>query len=772
MTYSQLSPSEQAALHVTQQAVAILAGIEPPSEIQNQEVSEAVKRAKTLLGWPEDTSLNPLPLLFDQVQLSQSQLNEFQPAEKHYWPAIYIEGNNPQIHYPRTEKPSQEDIDALQRQIKQSLTREGLGHIETCNNLSLLTLILEKFGSYISFGKSDVAVVDMARTTGALAAALVNNHQAPELSLIAGDLSGIQKFIYTISSEGALKSLRARSFYLELVTEEVVQQLLEKLGLPRINVIYAGGGNLYLLAPATDDINENVEDVLHRVNEWLLNQFQGKVFLALVCSTFPTEEVKTEKFADHWSQVNQPLAKQKSRKFASQIGLVLEQKPSHAPCKVCHRDDLEKLEPLNGPGSVDACPTCRQMFRLGGRLLKVEAIMRSYQENISSAAAEKLCFKIKPTPVYYHIFNRLERVESVGDSETVFLVNDWMIHNYRSGNRVSLLLGNYAKESEEEQGTTIRAGEMVEKAKEVGAIPRVGYLRMDVDRLGQIFAKGLGKNQTLPRLAGLSRQMSYFFKVYLNSLANNREHNLLKACTSVKLLENAKFLTTSERKNLLFIYAGGDDLFVSGAWNEVVEFAFDVYQCFRAYTGRNPDITLSGGISIDDVKFPLYQAAGESGEAEEAAKGNGRDSLGLFGQVFKWDEWVGIKEKTIDAIQPEIKSYLSLEALPQLIGIFPFVEQLHNKVEINHSRSFVRNLLLTAQVQEQMMKKIKDQPSEQQREVRYYLHLPKIAYTLARLPSKVREHPDFENVRTSLKNPYNAPYFRAIATWLELLNRS
>jgi len=50
---------------------------------------------------------------------------------------------------------------------------------------------------------------------------------------------------------------------------------------------------------------------------------------------------------------------------------------------------------------------------------------------------------------------------------------------------------------------------------------------MDVDRLSQIFSKGLGRLHTLPGVAGLSRQMSYFFKVYLNSLARDRQPNFL-----------------------------------------------------------------------------------------------------------------------------------------------------------------------------------------------------------------------------------------------------
>jgi CRISPR-associated protein Csm1 len=401
------------------------------------------------------------------------------------------------------------------------------------------------------------------------------------------------------------------------------------------------------------------------------------------------------------------------------------------------------------------------MFRLGGQLLHVDAIVRSPQQAITKSPIK---FNLPSGIIYYHLFDSVEKVSAVTDSNTLFLVNNWTVNDYRKGcNIVPLLLGNYAKESEVEPGTTIRANELASKAT---GIKRVGYLRMDVDRLGQIFAKGLGENQTLPRLAALSRQMSYFFKVYLNSLAENRLHNLPKPH------EKVKCLTQKPRQNLLFIYAGGDDLFISGAWNEVVEFAFDVYQCFRAYTGKNPDITLSGGISLADAKFPLYQAADESGEAEEEAKGNGRDSLGLFGEVFKWDEWIGINQENFAIIDEEIREYLNSEDVPGLLGVFPFVEQLTNQLELKYSRSFVRNLLITAQTQQQTIEKIKDEFPEQQKAVRYYLHLPKIVYTLARLPSDVRNHTSFAPVRKSLKNPYNAPYFRAIATWIELLNRS
>ena len=106
--------------------------------------------------------------------------------------------------------------------------------------------------SSLSLGDENVAFVDLVRSTAAIAAALAENPKAENLSLIVGDLSGVQSFIYTISSAGALKSLRARSFYLELVTEEIVQQLLEALELPRTNIIFAGASKLYILAADSD----------------------------------------------------------------------------------------------------------------------------------------------------------------------------------------------------------------------------------------------------------------------------------------------------------------------------------------------------------------------------------------------------------------------------------------------------------------------------------------------------------------------------------------
>ena len=755
MTFNALSSTEQTTLKVKQQALLLLGrwANAKLSHLTAPSSNAAIKKAKYLLNWTEDASIQSLRLLFDQIALKQGTHHQ------NYTTPKAISNQLPAIPYPTSV--SSPDLTAYKAEVKGAI--ESLS-IPNFNNLSLLSIFLEKYGSYLSFINNDVAFWDTVKATSAVASILAHDELDTEkFTLIAGDLSGIQEFIYTISADGALRSLRARSFYLELVTEEITQQLLEKLRLPRSCVIYVGGGNLYLLASAKEETQQIITNLQNEINQWLLETFQGKVYLTLAGCQFPTEDIANQSFANHWQNTVQRLAKQKEQKFANQIHQLLAVQNSYEPCQVCYRDDVQILKPLNPneADSVSACHTCREMWQLGSQLFRMQGIARSRQKEFSNSVFY-LPFAFPNETIYYHL---IEQIPNLDDPETtLFLINNWSINDYQSSTpTIPLLLGNYGKlsESEEESGF-MRAEEMTNIATEMGGIGRIGYLRMDVDNLGQIFAKGLGKLQTLPRIASLSRQMSYFFKVYLNSLAQNRDENLP---------EFSQQLTARSRNNLMFIYAGGDDLFISGVWQDVVEFAFDIYQSFRGYTGNHPEITLSGGIHLAETKFPLYKAAEYSGNAEESAKNNGRNSLSLFNEPLKWEEWLGRQDITISqllSLDQETKNYLGQDIYLPLFGILPFVKII-NDAEFGYPRSFVQNLLVTAKLQKQKLEEYKQIDS---RDVYYYLHLPKIAYTLARVPKSMKENTHFSAISSSLKKPCNAPYYKAIATWLDLLNRS
>ena len=542
------------------------------------------------------------------------------------------------------------------------------------------------------------------------------------------------------------------------------------------------------MAADSTETKDTVGKVRDKFNQWLQGQFQGKVFLALDNYSFPVkrDQILTQDFAAIWSQANKNLDGQRSQKFRHQLKKLLAPQPAHEHCKVCHRDDVEpdKLKPVNqnDQKSPSACPVCCQMFELGEDLFRVDAVVRSPKETEKRKGSFG---NLQMSDATYHLFRNYENI-NIKDNEILFLVNDWNLKHYhrKKNSTTPLFLGNYSKtvtdQVEENNQTTLitRSITASELAKASQGIKRVSYIRMDVDNLGQIFARGLkaSKQQTLPQIASLSRQMTYFFKVYLNSLAEDRDNNLPQDENYTKIDLPKK---GEKRDNLLFIYAGGDDLFISGAWNEVVEFGFDVDQSFRAYTGYNPDITISAGIDIAIPKFPLYQAAAESGDAEDAAKGNGRDSLTLFSETFKWDEWLGSKQISIETVESKDKKYWQQVATkpkaPELLGVFPIVERLNSKqLGRDYARNFVRNLVNVSNLQRQKLKEIADKRREtnyqhEDKDIKYYLHLPQIAYTLDRLPKNVLDDDDF---RKALKNPYNAPYYRAIAIEQELTDNN
>jgi len=119
-----------------------------------------------------------------------------------------------------------------------------------------LLYLLEKYTSRIPSSTQhlpDVSLYDHLKTTAAFALCIydyindkgikeVPNGNTKPFVLLGGALSGIQKFIYNITAKGAAKNLKGRSFYLELLIDNIVQIIVDELELQRGNIVYATGG--------------------------------------------------------------------------------------------------------------------------------------------------------------------------------------------------------------------------------------------------------------------------------------------------------------------------------------------------------------------------------------------------------------------------------------------------------------------------------------------------------------------------------------------------
>ena len=190
-----------------------------------------------------------------------------------------------------------------------------------------------------------------------------------------------------------------------------------------------------------------------------------------------------------------------------------------------------------------------------------------------------------------------------------FSTNNAAIHVY-IGDRQAANIEDYAGLSQKE----IEGNE-----GETKGIKRLAVLRLDVDNLGAAFMAGFseqtaGSYNTLARSAVFSQQMSLFFKFHINQFAKD--------------------------KNLTIIYAGGDDVFAIGSWQDVIDFAVDIRQKFIAFT--NGKLTLSAGVGLYPDKTPIHLMALDAGQLEEAAKSNGKDSISLFNEryTFSFDDFI------------------------------------------------------------------------------------------------------------------------------------
>lgn len=154
-----------------------------------------------------------------------------------------------------------------------------------------------------------------------------------------------------------------------------------------------------------------------------------------------------------------------------------------------------------------------------------------------------------------------------------------------------------------------------------GDFKRIAVLRMDVDNLGSVFIRGFSdKRKTFSRYTALSRSIDYFFKGYINTLRNKNENY---------------------RNHIFIIYSGGDDLFIIGKWDIVIDFADLINKEFSKWVCYNNHLTLSAGIAIVTTKFPVLNAANMAGDAEKKAKqhtcnGEEKNSITLFDCPLNW----------------------------------------------------------------------------------------------------------------------------------------
>lgn len=426
--------------------------------------------------------------------------------------------------------------------------------------------------------------------------------------LYSMDVSGIQSFIYhQYGNENVLKNLRARSFYLEIILENMIDDLLDMIGLSRANLIYSGGGHAYLLLPNTEKVKSNIKSFGQSRNEWFREYFKADLFVAGGYASCSANDLKNDpagSYRDIFHRVSEKLSEQKVHRYNATQILELNRenrKEDERECRICHRSDRLTKDNL--------CEICDGLIQLAGNILtKPFFTVLSEKENgtgitigseryLLTDTKEKLQKRIASQPEYVRAYCKNKMY--VGDSVAT-----------------KLWVGDYCA-----AGTL---SELVDAGK---GIKRLGVLRADIDNLGQAFVQGFSeKYQTLSRAATFSRKLSLFFKLYINDI-----------------LEHGSYSLDGEKpmRNISIIYSGGDDVFVVGAWKDILEFSVDLHNNLKEFSQNT--LTISAGFGVFQDKYPISYIADQTGALEDYSKDlEGKNAITLFDKEnrYSWDVFI------------------------------------------------------------------------------------------------------------------------------------
>ncbi len=626
------------------------------------------------------------------------------------------------------------------------------------------------------------------------------HRQLDQFLLVAGDISGIQKFIYNITNQGALKSLRARSFYLEVMLEHILDDILVVAGgehgsLSRANIIYSGGGHFYLLLPNTERVKADLNRVRFQLNQWFWDQFRGSLSFALgweSCTALdlmdpkaPSSGKRQARMKTKWRALSQVLSKQKAQRFAclDDNNFLELFEPDDTTwegqeCVITQVDHHLVNYPLAPGESEKQCNRLAAALHAFGRKLPNAKFLWVRQGVDEQVFAEQ--FKSQQTMLQSPLLLLpdllhpgrcavVQALQGVGPDKDDLpedeeqKIHGWLLQNQQPGRLYSInrwvlskflhaniLVGQYYPK--QDNLPDMPTFEELANAS-IGA-KKLGVLRADVDNLGELFTGRLPNEvYTFSRIAMLSKQLTLFFKLYINAICEG-QLALNQDIEATSLLSSGK-----KKRSAVIVYAGGDDLFIVGAWNQMLELAIDIRRCFDAFTCSQ--LTLSAGLQVFDPNTPIKLMAEQTEQAEKKAKNlDGKDALCLFPNPEALDT------NTIHShrdVYPWCE-FLTQQAdpafsIPTLISILNHLIHHNVSPKKDDDSQYVLGEAPTSWMTTSLMYQLYHLAQRWSKEG--YIALPKLAYVLAqaqaRLEQKETARPAFSQAEQFLYN----------ATWLE-----
>lgn len=551
---------------------------------------------------------------------------------------------------------SQMDIKPRVDALKKALDAVHVADDDAVTARNLIDL-LDRHAATIAWSKAadDVPVNVAVRLACAIAICMQSTGESERpFLLIGGDMSGIQAYLYQVVAKFAGKNLKGRSFYINLLSDAIVRSLTGALDLTDVCVVYNSGGGFYLLAPNTSDVLEAFATARRSIERHIFDAHTTALASVIDAVPLTIDEVKggNGDIVDRWRDLFLLRDRSKQRKWATLAAADYDK--FFCPVAVnsdrvdnITGEDLRPDEPTEEVKEIGLTSKLNaQQIELGKELRKTDLIAITSNKTLAGQWSKQRVFCINPANLGYHycLFTAETRhyLDDAPDGAATVLHLNNPVPRYDGLTHCRTFYGGN------------RSAGTFEDMCENKGLTRLGVLRMDVDNLGSIFATGLDRaHASLARYATLSRALDTFFSGYINTLVADVDKS---------------------GKNSSILYSGGDDLFIVGDWEIVINIAHQIHKKFEKYTAKNPGLSISGGMELTKAKFPIISGARLSAKLEDLAKDHStelqeKNSFALLDTALNWDTEFPAVKALVDELAPLTeKDYLDKSFLQKVMN--------------------------------------------------------------------------------------------------------
>lgn len=421
--------------------------------------------------------------------------------------------------------------------------------------------------------------------------------------LLKGDISGIQEFIFNVQSKGAAKTLKAKSYYVSIISDLCCLYCKKELVAKgnEIKEIYSGGGNFFMQISGLD-LQTSIASIQQQINKELLYDD--------ISITLTSEELNENDFGQSWYNLLLESNKQKLKH---------------------NKGYYEVFDPFQN---------------------------QEKEEQNNDNRFEKYKQGNEHNDLYRNIIDRLTKSNVIN---TILFDEQLLETESDFNNRLANKLPFWKDYKEDNDYKEERKGEYFNENKNGNfdntlidfdafgdfasirtGTNKLGILKMDVDNLGLIFKDNV---KSIEEAQTLSREFKDFFDIELYKIWNQAEY----------------------KANIYPVFVGGDDCFIIGSWDKIFPFAKVINKEFDAFFKGKDYTLSAGVVIVDpkhpvvsfvDLAEDALSDAKKDytfSEAVSKAEKHEKNSISIFNEVLSWTEFDKVLEVT-DAFIPELEN--------------------------------------------------------------------------------------------------------------------